>query len=127
MLNARAVIAVAIAGAASALAAQGAAQETTKLDKGTEVRIASTALAAGWHEGTVTTAQTSSKTTCWGVSVKMPNSRTGKAVALFDGVDSIDVKVKLSAADSAAKKSPWKRLDAKALKDKYPACPRTNP
>lgn len=121
MLNARAVLAVAVVCVAGSAGAQATAKDN-ELAKGTTVRIASTKLAAGWHEGEVTTASPSQKQTCHGVSIKMPNSRTGKAVVYFDGIDSIDVKVKLSAADSAAKKSEWKRMDAKALKAKYPGC-----
>ncbi len=120
MLKARVVLAVAMLGVAGTAGAQ--AGKENELAKGTKVRIASGALAAGWHEGEVTTAQPSQKQMCHGVSIKMPNSRTGKAVVYFDGVDSIDVFMKLSAADSAAKKSPWKRLDAKAVKAKYPGC-----
>lgn len=124
MRGARLLVAVAVAG----FAVTAGAQDAMKLEKGTEVRIASKALAAGWHEGEVTTAQTGTKTTCYGVSVKMTSSRTGKAVALMDGIDSIEVKVKQSDADKAAKKpAEWKRIDAKSLKDKYPACPKTNP
>jgi hypothetical protein len=121
MRYARVVLAVAAMAVAVPAGAQANAKDN-ELAKGTEVRIASKALAAGWHDGTVTTASPSMKQTCHGVSIKMPNSKTGKAVVYFDGIDSIDVKVKLSAADSAAKKSPWKRLDAKALMAKYPGC-----
>jgi hypothetical protein len=121
MLKSRVVLAVAMMGVAGSVGAQATAKDN-ELAKGTTVRVASTKLAAGWHEGEVTTATPSQRQTCHGVSIKMPNSRTGKAVVYFDGIDSIDVKVKLSAADSAAKKPGWKRLDAKALKAKYPAC-----
>jgi ABC-type proline/glycine betaine transport system substrate-binding protein len=119
MLDVRLALAVAVAGA---LGFQGTAKDPNELAKGTQVRVASRALAAGWHEGEVTTATPSQKQTCYGVSVKMPNSRTGKAVVYFDGIDSIDVKVKLSKADSAAHKPEWKRMDAKALMAKYPGC-----
>src|SRR5262245_26927027 len=102
MTDVRAVMAVAVAAVMGPIGLQGTAKDG-ELAKGTEVRVASSKLAAGWHEGTVSTASPSQKTTCMGVTIKMPNSRTGKAVVMFDGIDSIDVRVKLSAADSAAK------------------------
>jgi hypothetical protein len=121
--NVRVLLAIAIVGTAGVLQAQGTAKaDEPKLSTGTEVRIASSALPPGWHEGKVTTAKVSNSRMCYGVAIKAASTRTGKAVALFEGVDSIDVKV----TDNTTKKADWKRLDAKALKDKYPAC-KTNP
>jgi hypothetical protein len=120
MRRARVVLAFAVVGAVG-FTFQGSGKD--ELTKGAAVRVASKSLSAGWHEGTVTTVAASQSKNCFGVDIKMPNSKTGHAVVLFDGIDSIDVRGKQSAADSAAKKpASWTRLDAKALNAKYGGC-----
>jgi hypothetical protein len=127
MRDVRAVLAIAFVGAVGPIGFQGTVKDA-ELARGSTVRIASSKLAAGWHDGTVTTASNSGRITCYGVSIKRPESKSGKAVVMFAGIDSIDLRLPQSAADSAAKKAPsWKRLDAKALAAKYPSCPPANP
>jgi hypothetical protein len=104
---------------------QGARADSVDLPKETRVRIMSKALGAGWHEGRVTSASTSRTTSCRGVSIRPANTSTGSALVMFDGIDSLEVRLNLEpvrTGSTSTEPAAWRPLNHKALAAKYPGC-----